>query len=96
MAKVNVRQLKEEVDRLKKLSSSLRGHYCTFPADILEMEWLGTLPVHCKISEVDLSEGYVGVVFIDPDPDSNEKAIGLIEYLSIDTFQDNVRWGWCE
>jgi len=94
MAKVNLLNIKKEVDKLVKLCNSLKGHYCTLPADILEMGWLGNLQVKCKIREVDLFEGYVGVLFIDPDPDPNEKAYGLIEYVDIDKFQENVGWGW--
>ncbi|UNA01554.1 hypothetical protein MG295_00137 [Bacillus phage vB_BcgM] len=96
MAKVNIVRLKKEADKLKLMCEGLKGHYCTLPADVLEMEWLGSLQVNCKISEVDLFEGYVGVVFVDPDPDPNEEAVELIEYIGISDFQYYVRWGWNE
>lgn len=94
MGKVNIGKLKKEADKLKIVCEGLKGHYCTLSSIVLGMSWLGLFPVHCKIREVDVFEGYVGVEFIDPDPDPGEEPIELIEYVSIEEFQSDVKWGW--
>lgn len=96
MGKINIGKLKKEADKLKLICEGLKGHYCTLPSITLGMSWLGCFPVHCKIREVDVFEGYVGVEFLDPDPDPDDEILELIEYVDIDEFQACVRWGWVE
>ncbi|QVW29013.1 hypothetical protein [Bacillus phage SWEP1] len=96
MGKINIGKLKREADKLKLICEGLKGHYCTLPSVVLGLSWLPNSRIHCKIREVDLFEGYVGVEFLDPDPDPDDEVLELVEYVPIATFNITVRWGWVE